>query len=55
MDNFASPYLLGGILALFLGNITFLIYSFDRPLQGAMSVSPDAFKTGYDQVMKWDE
>ena len=53
--NFVSQFLLGGITALFLGFMIFLIYSLDRPLQGAISVTPDAFKTVYDQVMKWDE
>jgi hypothetical protein len=53
--NLASQFLLGGIIALFLGNMIFLIYSFDRPLQGAVGVSPDSFTTVYDQVMKWDE
>jgi hypothetical protein len=53
--NFVSQFLLGGITALFLGFMIFLIYSLDRPLQGAISVSPDSFKTVYDQVMKWDE
>jgi hypothetical protein len=53
--NYASQFLLGGIIALFLGNMIFLIYSFDRPLQGAVGVSPDSFTTVYDQVMKWDE
>jgi len=53
--NFVSQFLLGGITALFLGFMIFLIYSLDRPLQGAISVTPDSFKTVYDQVMKWDE
>jgi hypothetical protein len=53
--NIVSQFLLGGITALFLGFMIFLIYSLDRPLQGAISVTPDAFKTVYDQVMKWDE
>jgi hypothetical protein len=53
--NFVSQFLLGGITAIFLGIMIFLIYSMDRPLQGTVSVSPDSFKTVYDQVMKWDE
>jgi hypothetical protein len=53
--NFVSQFVLGGITALFLGIMIFLIYSLDRPLRGAVSVSPDSFKTVYDQVMKWDE
>jgi hypothetical protein len=53
--SFVSQFLLGGITALFLGIMIFLIYSLDRPFQGAVSVSPDSFQTVYDQVMKWDE
>jgi Protein of unknown function (DUF4239) len=53
--NLVSQFLLGGITALFLGIMIFLIYSLDHPLQGAISISPDSFETVYDQVMKWDE
>jgi len=53
--NSISQVMLGGITALFLGIMLFLIYSLDRPLRGAVSVSPDSFKTVYNQVMKWDE
>jgi hypothetical protein len=53
---FVSQFLLGGITALFLGFLVFLIYSLDHPLRdGAIRVSPDAFETVWDQVMKWDE
>jgi hypothetical protein len=27
----------------------------DRPLQGAVSVSPDSLQSVYDLVMKWGE
>jgi hypothetical protein len=47
--------ILGGITALFLGIMIFLIHAMDRPLQGAVSVPPDAFTAVYDQVMRWDE
>ena len=50
-----SQVLLGGIIAFFLGIMIFLIYSMDRPLQGAVSVPPDSFGSVYDLVMKWDE
>lgn len=53
--NRVSQLLHGGILALFLGIMIFLIYSLDHPLQGAVSVPPEAFQTVYDQAMKWDE
>jgi hypothetical protein len=54
--RFVSQFLLGGVTALFLGFLVFLIYSLDRPLRaGAISVSPDAFKAVWDQIMKWDE
>lgn len=45
---------LGGITAFFLGIMIFLIYAMDRPLQGAVSVSPDAFRSVYQLVMQWD-
>jgi len=47
--------MLGGITAFFLGIMIFLIYAMDHPLQGAVSVPPDSFKSVYDLVMKWDE
>jgi hypothetical protein len=51
--HFLSQFLLGGITALFLGFMIFLIYSLDHPLRdGATSVSSDAFKTVWDEVMK---
>jgi len=50
-----SQILLGGITAFFLGTLIFLIFSMDRPLQGAVSVPPDSLNSIYDLVMKWDE
>ena len=50
-----SQLILGGITAFFLGIMIFLIYAMDRPLQGAVSVSPEAFVSAYDSVMKWDD
>jgi Protein of unknown function (DUF4239) len=47
--------MLGGITAFFLGIMIFLIYAMDHPLQGAVSVRPEAFRSVYDSVMKWDE
>jgi hypothetical protein len=49
-----SQIILGGITAFFLGIMIFLIYAMDRPLQGAVSISPGPFRSVYDQVMKWD-
>jgi hypothetical protein len=46
---------IGGITAFFPGITIFLIYAMDRPLQGAVSVSPDSFQSVYGLVMKWDE
>lgn len=46
--------ILGGITAFFLGVMIFLIYALDRPLQGAVSIRPDAFNSVYDLVMRWD-
>jgi len=54
--HFMSQLLLGGITALFLGFLVFLIYSLDHPMRaGAISLSPDAFEAVWDRVMKWDE
>ena len=47
--------LLGGVTALFLGVMTFLIYAMDHPLQGAVSIGPEPYQSVYDLVMKWDE
>ena len=47
--------LFGGITAIFLGIMMFLIYAMDHPLQGAVSVGPDAFQSVYDLEMKWED
>ena len=49
-----SQIILGGITAFFLGIMIFLIYAMDRPLQGAVSIPSDSFRSVYDLVMKWD-
>ena len=49
-----SQIILGGITAFFLGIMIFLIYAMDRPMQGAISIPPDSFRSVYDLVMKWD-
>jgi len=53
--DFTTQIFLGGITAIFLGVMTFLIYAMDHPLQGAVSVGPEPFQSVYDLVMKWDE
>jgi len=53
--NLTSQILLGGVTALFLGIMLFLIFAMDRPLRGAVSVSPAPFQSVYNQVMKWDD
>jgi hypothetical protein len=50
-----TQFLLGGVTALGIGILIFLIYAMDRPLQGAVSVSPEAYVSVYDSVMKWDD
>jgi TRAP transporter TAXI family solute receptor len=47
--------LLGGITAVFLGIMIFLIYAMDHPLQKAVGVGPDAFQSVYDLDMKWED
>lgn len=44
-----------GITAIFLGLMIFLIYAMDHPLQGAVSVEPDAIQAVYDTEMKWED
>lgn len=46
---------LGGVLALFLGIVIFLIAALDNPFRGEVSVGPDAFQLVYDNLMKADE
>jgi hypothetical protein len=53
--DLAPQLVLGGVTALFLGVMTFLIYAMDHPLQGAVSVDPGPFQAVYDLVMRWDE
>ena len=53
--DFVPQMLLGGITAVFLGVMVFLIYAMDHPLQGAVSIGPDPYQSVYDLVMKWDE
>jgi hypothetical protein len=53
--NMTSQILLGGLTALFLGIMLFLIFAMDRPLRGAVSVTPGSFQSVYEQVMKWDD
>lgn len=47
--------LLGGVLALFLGIVIFLIAALDHPFRGEVSVGPDSFELVYDSLMKPDE
>jgi hypothetical protein len=47
--------LLGGIISFFLGVMIFLIAAMDRPLQGSVSVGPEAYSDVYNLRMKWDE
>jgi hypothetical protein len=53
--NLTAQVLLGGVTALFLGVMLFLIFAMDRPLRGAVSVTPGSFQSVYEQVMKWDD
>jgi hypothetical protein len=53
--DFVPQLILGGLTALFLGIMIFLIYAMDHPLQGAVSVGPGPYQAVYDLLMKWDE
>ena len=50
-----SQILLGGVTALFLGIMLFLVFAMDRPMRGAVSVTPESFQSVYEQDMKWDD
>lgn len=53
--RFVLHLMIGGIISFFLGVMIFLITAMDRPLQGSVSVSPDAYKAMYALVMQWDD
>jgi len=44
--------ILGGIFSLFLGMMIFLIAAMDHPFRGEVSVSPDAFQSIYNSLMR---
>jgi hypothetical protein len=44
--------LLAGVVSFFFGTMIALILLLDRPFQGAVSVSPDAYELVYDQLMR---
>jgi Protein of unknown function (DUF4239) len=51
----AIHLILGGIISFSLGIIIFLILAMDRPLQGSVSITPEAYESMYALVMRWDE
>ena len=53
--GFTVHVVLGGIVSFFLGVIFFLILAMDRPLQGSVSITPEAYEAMYALVMRWDE
>ena len=53
--RFMLHLILGGVVSFFLGVMIFLIAAMDRPLQGSVSVGPDAYSQMYGLVMQWDE
>jgi hypothetical protein len=53
--GFTIHMILGGIISFFLGIIVFLIIAMDRPMQGSVSISPEAYEVMYGLVMQWDE
>jgi uncharacterized protein DUF4239 len=53
--GFTVHIVLGGIVSSFLGVIIFLIVAMDRPLQGSVSITPEAYEVMYALVMRWDE
>ena len=53
--EFIPQIVLGGVTAVILGVMTFLICSMDHHLQGAVSIGPEPYQSVYDLVTKWDE
>jgi hypothetical protein len=53
--RFFAHMLLGGIGALFLGVMIFVIAAMDAPMRGEVSVQPGAYRLVYDVMMRWDE
>lgn len=45
-----AQFILGGLLALFLGTIVSLIVAMDRPFNGDVSIGPDAYRAVYDRM-----
>ncbi len=48
-------FVLGSIIAFFLGVILFVIVTLDRPLRGPSGLSPFAYELLWDRLMIWDE
>lgn len=44
--------ILGGVLALFIGLVIFIIAAMDHPFRGTVSISADALASVYDSLMK---
>jgi hypothetical protein len=45
-------FILGGILAFFVGMLIFLVAAMDYPFRGELSIGPDRFQVVYDALMK---
>jgi hypothetical protein len=50
--RFFSHMILGGIGALFLGVMIFVIAAMDAPMRGEVSVQPEAYRLVHDVVMQ---
>lgn len=46
-----AQFLLGGILAFFLGTVICLVAAMDNPFRGEVSIPPDAFESVYQSLM----
>jgi hypothetical protein len=53
--RFMPLLIVSGVVSFFLGVMIFLIYTLDRPFQGAVNVSPTAFQRIYDVTMRADD
>jgi hypothetical protein len=52
--RFFTHVLLGGLVSFFLGVMIFIIAAMGNPMRSGVTVSPDAYLTAYDLLMKPD-
>jgi hypothetical protein len=53
--RFALHLFVSSLITFFLGVMVFLVFTMDRPLRGENAITPAAYVSVYEQVMRWDE